>query len=481
MEVRMTDLDLQRRSVTKNDTGDTGVIHFIVGNPALQLAGVDQTLLPGLPDQWSHARDAVLLGTLRMLGLWASVINKAVTKQVALGWTVSDTKDIQARTERLQDILHGADGSNWVSFGQRHLQSMYLTDNGCFVEIVRSARAPGSRILGLMHLDSLRCRRTGDPQRPVIYTDSQGQEHELRADDVLCYADMPRQDVESRGVGLCAASRAFQAILKLAAVESYFRDKVSGRNPKAIHIINGLTAPQLEKALITAKVDAQNKNGNGANGGVTYMGSIVIPVLDTSLSASIVTIPLAEIPDGFEVQTEREAAMLEMVNAVGMPIQDVKPLSGQGLGTGTQTIIQDEAAEAMGPAVAWRKWWTYAMNNRISAKTTTFTFATNDVRDQKAKAELANLRATERATRIASGELTPQQAQQLALDAGDLPKELAPSDETAGGQVTDTEKVAEADTVQQQQPQPTPQPLVTPRQPVVDVVKAWDLYEEAMG
>jgi hypothetical protein len=475
MEADVTDLDLQRKSVTKNDTGDTGVIHFIVGNPALQLAGVDQTMLPGLPDQWSHARDAVLLGTLRMLGLWASIINKAVTKQVALGWTVSDSKDIAARTERLQDILHGADGSNWVSFGQRHLQSMYLTDNGCFVEIVRSARAPGSRILGLMHLDSLRCRRTGDPQRPVIYTDSQGEDHELRADDVLCYADMPRQDAESQGVGLCAASRAFQAILKLASVESYFRDKVSGRNPKAIHIINGLTPAQLEKALVTAKADTQSKS-NAA--GITYMGSIVIPVLDTSLSASIVTIPLAEIPDGFEVQIEREAAMLEMVNAVGMPIQDVKPLSGQGLGTGTQTIIQDEAAEAMGPAVAWRKWWTYAMNNRVSAKTTTFTFATNDVRDQKAKAELANLRATERATRIASGELTPAQAQQLALDAGDLPKELAPSDETAGGQVTDTEKVAEADTVQQ--PKPTP----GPRQPVTDtitMIKAYDLYQEAMG
>ncbi len=71
----------------------------------------------------------------------------------------------------------------------------------------------------------------------------------------------------------------------------------------------------------------------------------------------------------------------------------------------------------------------------------TFYLATNDLRDQKQQAEVRKLRADERSARIESRELTPQEARQLALDAGDLPPELfAADDKTPGGTLTDEQK-----------------------------------------
>ena len=117
-------------------------------------------------------------------------------------------------------------------------------------------------------------------------------------------------------------------------------------------------------------------------------------------------------------------------NAIGIPVQDIQPLSGQGLGTGTQTLILAEAAEAQGWP-SWRQQWLHAQNEVVLPASTTFSWADkNDTRDQKAKAEVAKLRADTRASQIMSGEISVAQAQQLGVDAGDLPREFIVHDET---------------------------------------------------
>jgi hypothetical protein len=459
--------DLIRHSVTVadydrnvNGGGSFDALHIFLGD--LNAFGRET---PGLPAYWTRQRDYALASTLHMCSIWSSVINKAVTKQVALGWRIEDSEDSTRRTSAGQDLLTFADATDWIQFGSRHLQDVHLCDNGVFIEVVRAANARGSRILGLMHLDSFRCTRTGYPAYPVLYQDDLGAEHALRADQVLSYADMPSPRARLHGVGMCAADRAFNAIVKLASVETYFREKVTGSRTLAIHIVSGISKEKLKQALTTADQEQKEK------GFFVYKGSVVIPTLDTEKPPGIITIPLAEIPDGFDVKTERDAAYLEMVNAAGIALQDIQPLSGQGLGTGTQTVILDEAAMGMGPGASWRKWFEHVMTFRVLAKSTSFAFATNDVRDQKMQAEVGLIRAQTRETQIKSGEITPAVARQIAADAGDLPKDLVGVDATPGGVLEDTEKPTEDTPNAQALALSAQQPTVMP-QPAPGVAKA---------
>jgi hypothetical protein len=431
--------ELIRNSVTKQDYersvhsggigfGD-GLMHILIGDTGL--FGGRGT---GLPGYWTPERDIALLATQRMCSIWPSVVNKAITKLIAPGFRIEDSDDSQRRTTAGQDLMNMADASSWIQFGFRHLQDVFLTDNGAMVEIIRSSSARGSKILGIMHLDSLRCKRTGFPDYPVLYTDDYGREHPIRAEDILMYSDQPSARAHMHGVGLCAADRAYDAIVKLASVETYFREKVTGNRALAIHIVSGISKAKLKSAMESADQEQEEK------GFFVYKGSLVIPTMDTDKPPSVITIPLAEIPDGFVVTEERDSAYLEIVNAIGMPLQDVKPLSGQGLGTGTQTVILDEASEGQGPGAAWRAWWEYVTSFRLMAKTTTFHFATNDIRDQKAKAEVAQIRAGTRQQMVVTGEITPAQSLNMAVDAGDAPREFLPDDETPGGSLDNNEK-----------------------------------------
>lgn len=439
------DTDALKRSVTRGDyTTDPqqGASVWYFAAPQL-FARPIADLMP----YWSQSRDLQLRSTPQMEAMWAAAVYTACTKRAARGFDVEDPADKQPgkdgkpqtsrRTRWAQDVLlsaspgHGTPG--WVPFLMKHLRDFLTTDNGAFIEVVRASSARGARIIGLAHLDSLRCRRTGDPDIPVLYRDRLGREHELRDHQVLLFADMPDPGDLYFGVGLCAAARAYGTIAKLAAVERYVYEKVSGNRALALHFVSGVRAGQVEGAIALAEQDQLQK------GMIAYKGAIVIPVMGDQ-DIKLVTVPLAELPDGFNAKELLDNGYLIYANNIGVAVQDIQPLSGQGLGTGTQTVILDEAQEGMGLA-AWDKQITHALNEYVLPESTTFSMANvHDMRDQKQAADVASTRASERATRITSGEISPAMARQIAVDAGDLAPELVPRDETTQGNLADDEK-----------------------------------------
>lgn len=393
---------------------------------------------PGLPPYWSVQRDFALAQTPHLSDMWAGALSKAITKYAARGFKVADSEDSKLRVKRAQDLFLYAGGPDlWEVFIAKHLRNYLTSDNGAFVEVVRATKAYGSRILGIMHLDSQRCTRTGDPEIPVLYRDKLNREHMLRAHQVLCFADMPDPADTWNGVGLCAASRAWKTITKLASIENYLREKVTGDRVTAIHIVNGVTADQLQSALVMSDAEKARK------GYVNFKGALVIPVMDMAVAPTVVTIPLAEIPDGFNAKEERDNAYLVIAANLGINVQDIQPLSGQGLGTGTQTVILDEAAESQGSLPVWAKAWAHQANTWLLPDTSTFSWDTNDIRDQKAKADVQQVRATTRQTQVTSGEITADQARQIAADEGDVPREFLTEDQTPGGSLADDEKPLE--------------------------------------
>lgn len=427
------DNDVLRRSVTAGDYskdphGGVNLFQFVYPGA--------YSGYTALSPWWSRDRDFQLRQTVHLEAMWSSAIFKAITKRAALGFEIKDETESAIRVKRAQELFLLADlGRGWVYFLQRHLRDFLLTDNGAFVEIIRTSSARGGRILGLAHLDSCRCTRTQDPSRPVLYRDRQGREHILKDHQVLMFADMPDAGDTYNGVGFCAASRAYPTIVKMAALEQYYYEKYSGDGALGISFVSGVSPKSLESALTTA--DEEHKR----RGLVHYKNKMVIPTMSDKPPA-VAEVALKSTPENFDVEQERSNAYLIYANAIGIGVADVQPLSGQGLGTGTQSVILDDAAEGMGLA-AWNKQWEQTSNEHILPTATTFLFVnTHDLRDQKAKAEVAKLRAEERDIRLNNGELAIEEARQRALDAGDLDRELQPNDKTSGT-LSDVEKPVE--------------------------------------
>ena len=425
----MPDQDVLSKSVTRDDypkTPKAGILHFHL--PQWSSLG---TIAPDLPPYWSMQRDAVLLGTLFREPVWAAAVSKAINKETAKSWKVESEIDLRAK--RAQELFVSFDGNRgWVGGMAKHLQSYLLTGNGAFVEIVRATAAAGARILGLVPLDSLRCLRTGDAAIPVIYRDRKGNEHEMKDYQVFMLSDMPDQSELWYGVGHCAAERAYTKILQMEGLERYLLEKLTGRRPLAVHIINGMRSDTIQGIIQTAQEDAQRK------GLSNYMGAAIAGIIDPGATPGLVTIPLAEVPEGFDAEKERAESKLVYADCIGLDPQDLDPrlISRSALG-GAQSVV---LAEKVSGTEAWPKDWGHAVNEYVLDDRTTWTFEERDLRDQLQAAQVTQARAGAVETMVNSGVITLPQGTQKLVDWDELPKEFLPVDVTPDEELSDEEK-----------------------------------------
>lgn len=416
-----------------------------------------------LPRYWSPQRDWVLSNTPKKEDMWGSAVAIATTRFAAHGFTIKDSTDSQRKVSASQELLKRADGGQgWVTFAQKIMRDLLTTDNGVFIAIRRDGDDvmqirvkeqtiagaqtagyadakvtignPGAKITGLYHLDSLRCIRTGNLAYPLRYYSVQGWQQIYRWDQVLMYADQPSPRAEHFGVGECAASRAYHTIAKLSAMEQLVYENLTGGGANKLVFLQGINDPTLQAILNSGKADAQSR------GLVYYLGTILgaIPS-DTPITS--VEIRLKELLTNFVPKDERDNGYLIYANAIGVPVQSIQPLSGQGLGTGTQTVVLDDQASGQGALPAFLKWWEQTVSDRVLPKTTELTFTDeNDLRDQKLRAEVQKLRADTRSVMINDGTISPAMSRQMAVDSEDIDEELVGRDVTEGGSISDDEK-----------------------------------------
>lgn len=474
----MTDLADRKNSVTRNDflpAGDGGVFVWQVFDPGAMASPVAT-----LPMIGRRERDQMLAATLDLEDMWAGAVSKAVTKIAVRGYEVSDSDDSARRTDKAKSLVMNLDGPSDYRAGMAKLvQDYLLTDNGWFMEIEREGKSPTSRPRALYHLDSFRCYRTGNLDYPVLYMDHAGELHKLRADQVLFGSDLPSPRSTLWGRGRCAASRAFATIVKLSAVETYFREKITGSRALALHFIAGVGPKQIQDAIETSSAE------NARRGNVAYKGAVMVPIMGGSEGAgvSIATVDLASVPDGFDVEQERKDAYLRYANALGVPVQDIQPLSGQGLGTGAQTIVLDEAAEGQG-LTFFVKDFEDKVNNLVMPKTTIFQLKQNDVRDQKAKADLNTAKAAMIVSLMGQGGqggvISQQMALQMAVDEGLVPREFLPADVTPEGVLTDSGDQSKPAGLPQLAPYAGQMPAPQAPQPMAAKATKEDEWEQAV-
>lgn len=451
------DPSIKKLSVTRNDEADARSATF-----NFFLAG-GMVRNDGLPMHPSQARDAYLRQTLYLPfhDFWSGAVSIAVVKMISKDFEI--TSDAPRLRQYAQDLHILADaGEGWISFLSKIVQDFLCTDNGAFVEIVRASKAAGSRILGIMHLDSLRVTRTGNGEIPAIYRDTLGVEHELQAHQVMMFADMPSPAETHHGVGLCAASRAWGQIVKLEAIERYIYDKVSGKRSLSLEIVKGIADKDIRTAIDSAR--EMRKADSVLGKAYSYMGATIMAVLQ-DVPLEHISIPFASLPDGFDRAKELSIALLAFANAIGLDPQDLEPLTGQAIGTGAQSQVLHEKAAGKGLA-AFTKQWTHMDNEMLMPDAVTFAFKEKDLGQDKQRSDIEKVRTDTQAVRIDKGIITAPQAAQILADAGDLPKEFVPVDVTPTETVGDEDKVsAEPDKVTPPAPELQPAPVAKEAQP----------------
>jgi len=424
-----------KHSVVAGDVAESksGIVWFMI--PSYGGAYLIQNLPPELPAYTPNnkQRDAILAITPHVEGLWADAIDISISKIVTKGYEFTGP---QRQIDRMQEMFDECDGMNgFFQFMARHLRDHKTTDNGAWVEIERAGDKPGAEVISFHHLDSLRVWRTGNPKTPIYYEDIKGVYHELQWYQCFNVVDMANPRAGFFNSGYCAASRAYKHIRKLAAMDTYFDEKITGGGHTAIEFIQGVTYEQLKDAAEAAESQARDKRV------LFYKGKLIIPVL-SDLEIKTASIDLKGMPDGFDREKEFRIAALNYAKAVGLPPHDLDPSltarGALGVGAATQVIEENQAGYGEGD---WEKQFVKAINRLLTPDSVTFSFVVDDVRDQQARANVSSTRTGTRSAQITSGEITIQESRQIAVDANDIPRELlATQDVTTDESLSDEEK-----------------------------------------
>lgn len=371
-------------------------------------------------------RDQQLRGFWHTEPILASAVYSMTGHMAVLEWEIVGTDPSKPRPVRtinaVKAMLKSADrGWGWQRFVVKLMTDIYTQDNGGFIEIIRSRNRPDSPVLGIAHLDSMRCQRTGDPEVPVIYTDRYGREHKMNYWNIQTIEDMPSPVESMYGVQYSAVTRALRSAQIIRDIALYKKEKVSGSFARAIHLISGVTRQNIEDALALANEQVLNQNLT------RYRQPVVIPTIDPTAVLNHVKLELASLPDGFDENTTLQWYVAQLAIAFGVDYQEFAPLPGGALGSSQQSEILHLKSRGKGPAMMISNIEHLMNDNGILPANVMLQFKQEDARADSERANARFLRGKDRALRVSSGELDIQGSRQLAIEDGDL--SLAVSDE----------------------------------------------------
>lgn len=364
-------------------------------------------------------RDQQLRGFWHTEPILASAVYSMTAHMSVLEWDIvgSDpNKDRPVRTiNAVTAMLNSADkGNGWQKFVVKIMTDVYTQDNGGFVEIIRLKNRPDSPVVGIAHLDSYRCYRTGDPEIPVIYVDRNGREHKMNYWNVYTIEDMPSPVESMYGVQYCAVTRALRSAQIIRDIALYKKEKVSGQFARALHLISGVTRQNIDDGLALANEQIINQNLT------RYRQPVIIPTIDPTAQLNHEQIDLASLPDGFDEDKTLQWYVAQLAIAFGVDYQEFAPLPGGALGSSQQSEILHLKSRGKGPAMMITNIEHMLNDNGILPANVKLVFRQEDARADSERANARFLRGKDRALRVDSGELDIEGSRRLAIEDGDL-------------------------------------------------------------
>lgn len=357
-------------------------------------------------------RDQMLREFWPTESMFASALYSTVSRYSSFGWSLTGPP---LTTAAVQRILHTSEmGAGWIPFINKVLIDLYTQDNGAFIEVVRSGDSPSSPPVGLNHLDSGRCVRTGQPQNPVIYYDLYGKGHLLKWYQVIPLNEFPSPVEGAYGMQYCALTRCLRAAQIMREISIYKREKVSGRFTKAIHLVSGMPTRMITDAVTT------HQNAADSAGQLRYLLPVIIGTLDPTAHVTHAQIDMASLPDNFDEETAMHWYVVNLANAFGTDFQDFAPMPGKGIGSGTETQTAHLKSRSKGAALFMRTVEHVFNFQGVMPSTVTFAFGEQDLAEEHDKVVVKKERALWLQILVLSGAITTEVARQILADSGDI-------------------------------------------------------------
>lgn len=370
--------------------------------------------IPAWGTSWA-TRDRLLREFWPTEPMFASAIFNTVARYAAFGYQIEGPNRVAAQYDKM--LNQAEHGKGWHQFITKILLDAFTQDNGAFIEYVRTEDSPTAPVIGMNQLDAGQCFRTGVRDTPVIYYDMYGLRHALRWYQVAEVTEFPSPIERMRGLQYCCVTRMLRAAQIMRDISIYKREKLSGRFNRAVHLVSGVHTKTIQDALATQGLR------NDAAGLMRFTSALIIGSLDPTARVSKETIELASLPDGFDMEKELRAYIMQLALAFGGDYQDFAPLPGGGLGSGASSQVMSVRARGKGPKLFMSTIEQLFNYHGVFPTNLQFKYGDQDASEDLDKTKLRTMRAEERAIRIKSLEISPAVARQLAVDDGDLPEE----------------------------------------------------------
>ena len=385
----------------------------------------------------------------------AGSISTTTQRYAALDWALDGPPQV---VRHYQEVLEGCQfGKGWGEMMSMVCLDLFTQDNGAFIEIVRASDDPLSPVVSLNHLDAGQCVRTGRRDTPVMYTDINGDQHLLKYYQVAPLTELPAPLDRMRGMQYCAVTRILRLAQIFRDIAVYNHERVSGQFAREVHLVSGVQTKAINDAIAQTKAHA---TGQGL---VRFIQPVILGALDPNSTVGHVAVPLASLPDNFDVEKEMKWYITAMALAFGTDYQDFAPLPGRAIGSGNEAKVSSMRSRGKGP----KRFATIIqqmMNwQGILPKSVRFTLGEVDVAAEMETTALRKERALEREILIRSGQITTEVARQMAVDSGDLdPRYLIYMGEQ---NVTDNDVVESTDRPLAADAKPTGKGEPAPKQP----------------
>ncbi len=371
------------------------------------------------PAYWSQSRDEYLRKFWKTETLLQGAVYSVISKIKTLGWSLDGP---QRQVSRYQDVLANAEfGQGWGVLVSKIVEDLVTTDKGAFVELMRAGAAEGP-VLGLAHLDSLRCDLSGDPQYPVIYRNYHtGQPHRLAAHQVLHLSQLPSPDEARRNIGLCAVSRVLRAAQILRDIATYKREKLASRPNRGMYLVNGITQARFNQALAEAEA-AQDEQGL-----TRFAKAVVVAMMDTTQPVSVERLDFASLPDGYDEEQSTTLYAFTMALAFGVDAREFWPATASGA-TKADALVQAMKARGKGLGDILTS-IERALNWAVLPASLTFRFDFQDDEEDRQKADLEGVRIKNVVSLYVPGQgieglVSRAEARQMLADLQVLPPEF---------------------------------------------------------
>lgn len=381
---------------------------------------------------WSRTRDKFLWESLLKSDVLLSTTNVTSSRLFSIPVSIMP-RDKENRRNR--DLAYWSSALLRLSLAREMLPFIIdwqTQDNGAFAEIIGAGdpagpieptKVPGTSTylygLGLRHLDSQKCIRTGDPEYPVIFEtqDSKGKyrRYKLHRTRVLYMSQMPSPRASMYRVGVSAVSRCISNALHLTDVSVLKEEWLGARPVSEIIFGRGFTVSSLEEAFMKAdaKADAQ---GLTRHAKLAFLGATGAP--DMLRALSIDRIPLKRLPEGYNEEVSINIGINIIAMGYGFDPRELWPATVRGA-TRADAEVSHLKTMRKTPGV-WVEQLGTEFDEKWAPLSCYVSFDQQDDEQDRIKGELRKLRAEELQIRLLSKQMDAVVAFQAMLEAGDI-------------------------------------------------------------